>query len=139
VRPLRDRLGQGVHPAAAAWWQVDRQANRRLLAPREDVPKAGQVEEMVGMHVADDDPGQIAGSMSRSSRRTTPCPASSRTDVPSQSMRKPAAGDVACGTAELQPSTVNRRRPERSAVTATSYGPRGPRVDARLTREVSSR
>ena len=61
MRPLRDRLGQGVDPAAAARWQVDRQANRRLLAPREDVPKAGQIEEMVGMHVADDDPGQIAG------------------------------------------------------------------------------
>ena len=45
---------------AAARRQVDRQANRRLLAPREEVAKAGQVEEMVGVHVADDDPGQLA-------------------------------------------------------------------------------
>ena len=84
-------------------------------------------------------PARSRGSRTRSRRRTTPWPASSRTAVPSQSTRKPAAGDAACGDGR---AAAEHGQAEAAGTVGSHarhrYGPRGPRVDARLTPDVSS-
>ena len=56
---FRDRRGEVVEPAPTAGREMDGERRRTTASPREEVAQARQVEEMVGVHVTDDDARQL--------------------------------------------------------------------------------